>query len=128
MSALREIDLFMPNEREAQLMTGKSDPGEMLRALADAGLKGVALKLGESGSALLWNRDIYRCGPHDATPVDTTGAGDSFDAGFIHGLLQDESPMACLRIGNICGALSTEALGGIAAFPNRDQLAAAMRR
>ncbi|HWQ33192.1 MAG TPA: carbohydrate kinase family protein [Blastocatellia bacterium] len=120
--ALRGVDLFLPNEREAELMTGQSEPEKMLRAFADAGLRAVALKLGANGSALLSNGEIIFCPPVSVEPVDTTGAGDCFDAGFIYGWLNDRMPDECLRLGNICGALSTRGFGGIAPFPTREEL------
>jgi len=56
------------------------------------------------------------------TPVDTTGAGDSFDAGFLQGWLTGCEPEECLQRANICGALSTEAYGGILGFPSSERL------
>jgi sugar/nucleoside kinase (ribokinase family) len=58
--------------------------------------------------------------------LDTTGAGDCFDAGFIHAWLEGEPPQVCLETANICGALSTRALGGIAGFPSLSELKAAL--
>jgi sugar/nucleoside kinase (ribokinase family) len=58
-------------------------------------------------------------------PVDTIGAGDSFDAGFLAGLVSGESVEQALSLGCACGALSTRAIGGTAAQPNlREALAA----
>jgi sugar/nucleoside kinase (ribokinase family) len=62
------------------------------------------------------------------TPVDTTGAGDCFDAGFLHAWLKSEMPQTCLRIGNVCGALSCENYGGIAGFPSGERLDHEMKR
>lgn len=123
--ALRGIDLFLPNEREAQLMTGEDEPRAVLRKLDEAGLKGVALKLGPRGAMLLWEGEIFEDDPPKVTATDTTGSGDCFNAGFIFAWLQGETPMKCLQVGNVCGALSTRSLGGIAAFPTSDELAAA---
>jgi sugar/nucleoside kinase (ribokinase family) len=122
LAALREVDLFFPNEREGRLMTGESEPEAVLRTFDEAGLRGVALKLGEQGSLLLYQREIIRCAPHAVAPVETTGAGDSFNAGFIFAWLQGESPMRRLQLGNVCGALSTRGHGGIATFPTRDEI------
>src|SRR5262249_42861044 len=120
--ALGEIDLFLPNQREAALMTGETEPETMLRALGDAGARGAALKLGAQGAMLLWRGEILRGEPYPVEPVDTTGAGDCFDAGFFFAQLQDEPPMKRLQFGNVCGALSTRAAGGVAAFPALDEL------
>ena len=123
---LREADIFFPNEREAELMTGETEPAAMLRVLFDRGVRHVALKLGSKGAMLNWNGQIFRCAPYPVEPVDTTGAGDSFDAGFICGRLRECPPEECLQIGAICGALSTRGLGGLAAFPTREELQEAL--
>lgn len=126
--ALREVDLFMPNEREAELMTKQSDGEAVLRAFAKAGLRGVALKLGGRGSMLLWEDQIYRCSPITVKPRDTTGAGDCFDAGFLHAWLAGGAPVAWLQSGNVCGGLSTQQVGGIEGFPRLQQLRASLRK
>lgn len=116
--ALKKVDVFFPNEREAELMTGESAPEAMLKKFADAGFRAVALKLGEAGSMALWDGKIIHCLPHTVSAIDTTGAGDCFNAGFISGWLDNQPPLWCLQIGNFCGALSTTGLGGISAFPD----------
>lgn len=120
--ALKSVDVFFPNEHEAELMTKQTEPEAILRAFAEAGLPMVALKLGANGSALLNDGKFYFSAPHNVTPLDTTGAGDCFDAGFLFAWLNGKTPMECLRIANVCGALSTWALGGIAGFPQCDEL------
>jgi len=120
---LRHCDVFFPNEREGGWISSAMEPHEILRRLRDKGLRSVALKLGGKGAALLWGRRQYLADPVPVETVDTTGAGDSFDAGFIYATLRGYDPQRCLHIANICGALSTRALGGIAAFPSPDELA-----
>jgi ribokinase len=116
------VDLFFPNEMEARRMTGESDPDSMLRVLASAGARGAALKLGTKGAALLWGGDILHVKPHAVKAVDTTGAGDCFNAGFLHFWLGGAPPLVCLRAGNFCGAASTEAAGGIGGFPDAERV------
>ncbi len=112
------LDIFFPNEAEGRRMTGENEPEGILRKLASSGARRVALKLGQDGAALLWDGEIMRVGSYPVKTIDTTGAGDCFDAGFLHYWLQGESPRACLRAGNFCGAASTEAYGGVAGFPD----------
>lgn len=119
--ALPFVDLFFPNEREAERLTGQAEPAAMLQAFADAGLPTVALKLGANGAALLHESQRYFVAPPQVTALDTTGAGDCFDAGFLYAWLGGKVPMECLRIANLCGALSTRSLGGIESFPILDQ-------
>jgi sugar/nucleoside kinase (ribokinase family) len=123
---LREANVFFPNLREGELITGETEPDRILRALHEKGLTAVGLKLGSKGAALLWRKKEFRCEPYPVSHIDTTGAGDCFDAGFIHAWLEGGSPQASLEAGNICGALSTRALGGIAGFPSLSELKTAL--
>jgi sugar/nucleoside kinase (ribokinase family) len=116
------IDIFFPNEAEARRMTGEADPTKMLHRFASAGARRVALKLGPAGAALLWDGDTLNVKPHSVTVVDTTGAGDCFNAGFLHFWLRGVSPLYCLRAGNFCGAVSTEAQGGVSKLPDAKQV------
>ena len=118
MDLLPSIDLFFPNDVEAQRMTGETDPERSLRRFEAAGARRVALKLGAEGAALLWDGEIFRAKAHPVNPVDTIGAGDSFDAGFLHYWLRGASPLTCLRAAAFCGAASTETYGGIEGFPD----------
>jgi len=112
------IDVFLPNEAEAARMTGQADVSECLRFLEKAGAKCVPLKLGPRGSAILHEGEVLFVEAPRVKVIDTTGAGDCFDAGFLHAWKKGEHPQACLPLANICGALSTEAYGGIAGFPD----------
>ena len=117
--ALREVSWFLPNEIESAAMTGESDPEAMIRRFDELRIR-VAVKLGASGSAA--------CGVHvpsiKVETVDTTGAGDCFDAGFLDAWLRGEPIETCLKNGNICGALSTRKMGGMNGFPTREELGA----
>jgi ribokinase len=122
LNILRNCDVFFPNEREAEWISGEGSVHRILRALREKGLRGVGLKLGGKGAALLWRKREYLTDPLPVETVDTTGAGDCFDAGFIYAWLRGEKPQRCLEIANICGALSTRALGGIEGFPTLAEL------
>jgi sugar/nucleoside kinase (ribokinase family) len=123
---LRDVDLFMPNQHEAECLTGQREPEAALRWLEQQGLTRVVLKLGGRGAALLWEGEILWQAPHPVEAIDTTGAGDAFDAGFLAGWLQRHAPARCLRQAAICGALSTRALGGLGGLAGSDELAAAL--
>jgi sugar/nucleoside kinase (ribokinase family) len=127
LTALRHVDLFFPNERAAAALTGETEPAQMLRAFAAAGLPHVALKLGEHGAALGWEGSIKYIGPLHVTPIDPTGAGACFNAGFLYGWLTAKVPEACLQLANACGALFTQKPGGLAGFPAPAELDARLR-
>ena len=122
LNLLRSCTMFFPNAREGSWISAAMEPGDILLRLRDKGLRGVGLKLGGKGAALLWRRRQFLVDPFPVETVDTTGAGDCFDAGFIFAQLRGYRPQRCLNIANICGALSTRALGGISAFPSLTEL------
>jgi sugar/nucleoside kinase (ribokinase family) len=124
--ALRDVDIFLPNEREAALMTGESEPQQILEAFQELGVATVALKLGTRGAALLAQGKIMFCAPPNVESIDSTGAGDCFDAGFLFAWLRGDDLQRCLKAATICGALSTRRLGGIAGFPTIAELNAAL--
>jgi ribokinase len=111
------LDIFFPNEVEARRMTGEPSPEKILHKLASQGARHVALKLGPDGVAVLMAGEILRAGPYPVSPIDTTGAGDCFNAAFLHFWLSGASPQTCLQAANFCGAASTEAYGGVDGFP-----------
>jgi sugar/nucleoside kinase (ribokinase family) len=80
---LAEVDVFLPNEVELRGLTGFSDPEQGLRALENDRTLTVA-KLGSDGCAVLENGTLMRVPAFPVEPVDTTGAGDSFNAGLLH--------------------------------------------
>lgn len=118
-SGLNELlglaDIFMPNEDEARRITGETDTDRALAKLAKR-VPLVVIKCGRRG-ALVQAGDKKREVPSTiVTPVDTIGAGDSFNAGFLAAFLRGESPEACAAYGNRTAALSTLRPGGTEAF------------
>jgi sugar/nucleoside kinase (ribokinase family) len=120
--SLSQVDLFMPNASEAQKLTRAASLDQALGALAEVAPY-IVIKNG-AGGAIAW-RDGTRCDV-PALPlahiVDTTGAGDVFNAGFLAAYLQGRDVRECLRWGNFCGGMSTQGLGGAQAAPTCAQL------
>jgi ribokinase len=121
LALLKQCDIFFPNEQEGEWISGETGP-RILRSLKEKGLRGVGLKLGGKGAALLWRNRTFLTDAYPSATVDTTGAGDCFNAGFIFGWLRGESPEQCLQLANICGSLSTRCLGGVGGFPSAQEL------
>ncbi|NLT43673.1 MAG: carbohydrate kinase family protein [Anaerolineae bacterium] len=124
-SALLETDVLLPNEEEAPRLAGTATPEEALEGLA-ARIPVVAVKLGARGALGAAGSTRAACSGHPVTVVDTTGAGDSFDAGFLYGYLHDWSLERSLRLGCACGSLSTRAAGGTPAQPTLAEALALM--
>jgi sugar/nucleoside kinase (ribokinase family) len=117
--ALQEADLFFPNREELRAISGRED---LEGALGSFGSVRVIAKLGASGAASLEGGTVVRVPAPEVEVVDTTGAGDSFDAGFLHAWLRGRPLEECLRYGVAAGSLSTRALGGTRAQPTLDEL------
>jgi sugar/nucleoside kinase (ribokinase family) len=108
--AIRSVDVFAPNATEAQHLTGKETVEEALACLAALAPQ-VVIKLGAQGVIARQGETVVRSPAIAVKVVDTTGAGDCFNAGFLYGYLKGQPLEACLRYGNICGGLSTTRRG-----------------
>jgi len=122
-SIIGGLDLFLPNAVEAQRLTQTATLDEaaaVLRALVPY----LVVKDGPRG-AHAWHAGGYFHAPAiNVDPVDTTGAGDLFNAGFLTAWLQRQPPAACLRWGNIAGGLSLRGYGGYSTAPTLAELRA----
>jgi sugar/nucleoside kinase (ribokinase family) len=116
---LPEVDVFFPNEVELGAIAGTADIEGALRSL---GSTSVVAKLGRHGAACLDRGSLVRVTAPPVPVVDTTGAGDSFDAGFLHAWTRKRPIETCLRHGVAAGSLSTRALGGTKAQPSLAEL------
>jgi sugar/nucleoside kinase (ribokinase family) len=101
---LPETDVFMPNDDEAALITGLTDPVAQADRFREAGAKSVVITCGAEGSVLVSEETRLRAGVYPTEFVGGTGSGDAFDAGFITGLLGGQDPAGCLRWGSALGA------------------------
>jgi sugar/nucleoside kinase (ribokinase family) len=108
---LAQVDVFLPNAREARQLTGQTDLEQATRQLAALGPL-VVVKNGAGGALACQGGQLWHAPALPLTPVDTTGAGDCFSAGFIKARLMGQPVDECLRWANAVGGLSTLGLGG----------------
>ncbi len=120
--ALRHTDILLPNETELCAITRTDDIHAALK-IASQLVPLVALKRGADGALARQGETITSAESIPVQVVDTTGAGDSFDAGFIYGWLNGWDTAKSLRLACICGGLSTRAAGGTAAQATFDEAA-----
>jgi sugar/nucleoside kinase (ribokinase family) len=109
------VDVFLPNEREAKATTrsdGLSQAAQKLAAMS----RMVVIKLGANGAVAREGEKNWRCPGIRVEAVDSVGAGDTFNAGFIHKFLAGASCEECLRFANTAAAFSTTREGGTEAF------------
>jgi sugar/nucleoside kinase (ribokinase family) len=134
---LQSADVFLPNLEEARRITARtSEPAaasELIRRATDGRAAGrpftLAVKHGAAGAVAMRGSWEYEVAEVAALPVDvrdTTGAGDSFDAGFLYGTLAGWSLRDSLELGVACGSLSCAGVGGTAAQPTLAQARAAL--
>jgi sugar/nucleoside kinase (ribokinase family) len=110
--SIKLVDIFMPNGSEARRLTGQQNIEDCLYTLGQL-TKLVVVKDGCNGSYAIYNDTILHVPAVQITKcLDTTGAGDCFDAGFMKAYLDGLELVECLQWGNIAGGLSTQALGG----------------
>ncbi len=119
--ALRRVDVFMPNAVEARSLTGAASTLEALRVLGKL-CRLVVVKDGANGAYAMCGGEVVHAPAIPVAVVDTTGAGDAFDAGFVRAWLDGRPLPECLQWGNICGGLSATARGGTASTPTLAQV------
>ena len=109
------VDVFLPNEREACKAAGAENLEDAVERLSKL-VPLLVVKVGPKGSWAQRGSERFTSAPVTVIPVDTVGAGDSFDAGFLHEYVRGSDIAKCLASGNRAGALSTTRPGGTEAF------------
>jgi sugar/nucleoside kinase (ribokinase family) len=117
---LGQVDVFLPNQNEVLAISGTSTVADAMQVLSRK-CRAVAVKCGKDG-ALAWQGDeSARASALPVQVVDTVGAGDSFDAGFLYGWLNGWSLEKTLALAAACGSLSTRLAGGTSAQPTLEE-------
>lgn len=117
--ALEFVDIFLPNQREACLIAGTDDLEAALKKLV-AMVPLLVVKAGPRGAMAIRGQERVESPALNVKVVDPVGAGDSFDAGFLHAYLNGCSLADCLAMGNVAGALCATRAGGTEAFADCD--------
>jgi sugar/nucleoside kinase (ribokinase family) len=115
---LRHVDIFLPNAREAMRLAKTRDAQSAAKDLAQI-VPLVVVKIGAEGAIARRGKETWSSPALKLQVVDPVGAGDSFNAGFLHEYLKGSDVQTCLAAGNLAGALSVTRAGGTEAF--RDQ-------
>lgn len=118
---LKRLTIFMPNAVEARTLTGETDLDRAAAALLRF-VPMLVIKDGANGAIAWQNGEKISSIPMNVTPLDTTGAGDVFNAGFLAAIRAGHDLSTCMRWGNVCGGISTTGYGGVSTAPTLDQL------
>ena len=123
---LGSTNVFLLNEAEAEALTGTPDLYKSAYMLSKK-VQVVVIKQGATGAMARHGDEFVQVSALPVEVVDAVGAGDSFDAGFIHGYLQGWSLKDSLQLGVVCGSLSTCAPGGVTSQPTLEEALVAIQ-
>jgi len=121
LEVLKYVDIFFPNDREARKIARTDDLSQALNVLAEL-CKAVVVKRGSGAAICRSGNEQWSLAPPPVQVVDDVGAGDTFDAGFIHAYLLGAKLEDCLAFANIAAAYSVTKPGGTEAFRDRSGL------
>lgn len=119
---LERTFVLMPSARELGLLTGIHDYEDGAKAMLRRGITIVAVKLGSKGCYVTDAEQCQHVKPYKTEIVDTTGAGDAFNAGFLYGLLSNKSIYDCGRIGNFVASRCIMKMGARTGLPRIEEL------
>ncbi len=118
---LPHVDVFLPNEKELMLLTGKETLDDAIEAVKKY-INVLVIKRGNQGSVVYHKGQLHELPAFlNKNVVDAIGAGDSFNAGFIYKFINGHTIPECQEFGNLTGAVSTTASGGTAAFQDYEK-------
>ncbi len=127
MEVLKHVDIFLPNDREAKKIARTDDLSQAINILAGLA-KIVVVKRGAAAAICRSGQEQCSLMPPTVKAVDDVGAGDSFDAGFIHQFLTGAKLEDCLAYANVAGSYSTTKEGGTEAFRDKAMLNSFIRQ
>ncbi|MDI6861816.1 MAG: ribokinase [Pseudothermotoga sp.] len=123
LQTLAYADTIAPNEVEILKMTKESEIEKAVKKLLNVGVEEVVVKLGKKGATLYTEKMSYHVDAHDVEVLDTTGAGDAFNAAYMFAKLQKLDVKDCLKLAIAASALAVTKIGSSSASPTRDKLA-----
>jgi 2-dehydro-3-deoxygluconokinase len=115
-------DICLPSYDDIVVITGLTDPDALVDFCLKRGARTVALKLGADGAIVADRNQRIRLEPHPCSPVDATGAGDTFGGAFVARLLAGDDLATAGRYATVAAALSTEGYGAVEPIPTADEV------
>ncbi|BCX05957.1 MAG: kinase [Candidatus Roseilinea sp.] len=123
---LPHVDYFLPNDEEAEQLTGEGEPHRQAQRFLDAGCGTAVITLGHRGVLLMNRQQTIRASAFAVDVIDASGAGDAFAGGLIAGLLEGWDVVRIVRFASAIGASACTALGCNAGLFTRAQADAFM--
>lgn len=120
-------DYFFPNTDEAQIILGETHAGRQARRFVEWGAGHAIVTCGSDGAWIARGEELWRSRSYPARPVDSTGTGDAFVAGFLYSLLQQRTLPDAVRAGAALGASCVQAMGATTGILTAGELAEFLR-
>ena len=120
--AFSYFDYISPNEREIVQITGKKDIEKAVKHLLKKGVESVVVKMGERGSKIFLEKKSIDVPAMKVNAVDTTGAGDSFNAAFIYGRLRGMDDEESAKLASVAASITVSRMGTTSSFPSLDEI------
>jgi len=124
---IRLSDICLPSMEDVQAISGLQEPEALLDFCLELGAKVVALKMGAQGALVTDGKQRWQLPPHRCTPVDATGAGDTFGGALLARLVAGDALRDAARYAVVAAALSTEGYGAVEPIPRAEQVRAALK-
>lgn len=118
----QDVDYLLPSFEEAQYVTGKNELSQMAEYFLKKGAGHVVIKCGSKGAYYQDAEDNFFAKAYPIKALDTTGCGDNFVAGFIHGLLKGWGHEECVRFAGAVGAVNAMSYGGHLGVTGEEQI------
>lgn len=125
--AISLCDVCLPSFDDMSVITGTDNPESIIKICHEWGAPLVALKMGDKGALISTGSELWEVPPLQCTPVDATGAGDTFGGSFIHRLLEGDSPYQAGLYAATAAALSTEGYGAVEPIPYKEKVIATLK-
>ena len=119
---LSQLDYFIPSYDEAESLTGETEPEKIADKLLAIGVKNVIIKMGTEGCYAKNEQESFFTKSYKVEAIDTTGAGDNFVAGFLHGIVQQWDLKRCITFSNAVGAITVQKIGPTGAVQTMNQV------
>ena len=116
------VDIIMLNNiHDAEWLIDQTSPDKIIKYFWDKGVSTVAVKMGKNGCVIGYNGEINTIPGRNAEVVDSTGAGDAFNGGFLHGIACGYTPFESARLATIVASEQIKGIGAVKSLPYRDK-------
>jgi 2-dehydro-3-deoxygluconokinase len=117
------VDIIMLNSaHDAEWLIEQTSPDKIIKYFWDKGVSTVAVKMGKNGCVIGYNGEISAFPAKEVEAVDSTGAGDAFNGGFLHGLACGYTPFESAKLAVIVASEQIKGLGAVKSLPRREQV------